>query len=268
MSDKFSSTASAATHPQAGTRREAARIATAAVLVIGDEILSGKVRDENASFLIAELRELGVALRRILVVPDVLDEIAVAVRELSERFDHVFTSGGVGPTHDDLTMEGVARAFGQRVARRPELEQLLRDFYGARLAERDLRMADIPEGAELLSTAKSPWPVTLIRNVYVLPGVPEIFRAKFRNIRDRFRQSPFHLACVYSRDEEGLIAGHLDAVAAGYPDVALGSYPRIVAEGWKVKLTLESKDKSRVEEACAELVKRLAEAVLSVEAPR
>src|SRR5262245_45655819 len=121
-------------------------VATAGIILIGDEILSGKVTDENARFLIEELRTLGVALKRIIVIPDVLDEIDDTVREFAGRYQHVFTSGGVGPTHDDLTMEGVARAFGTRVQRHPELESLLRAYYGERLEERNLRMADVPSG--------------------------------------------------------------------------------------------------------------------------
>src|SRR6185295_11165793 len=109
------------------------RTPTAAIIVVGDEILSGKFVEENAAYLITELRRLGVAVRRVEYIPDVLDEIAAAVRGASARYDHVFTSGGVGPTHDDLTMEGVARAFGVKVVRHPELERLLRGFYGERL---------------------------------------------------------------------------------------------------------------------------------------
>src|SRR5689334_7115271 len=122
----------------------------AAIILIGDEILSGKVVDENARFLIEEVSELRVPLRRMIVIPDVLEEIAATVREFSGRFDHVFTSGGVGPTHDDLTMEGVALAFGEKLIRHPELERLLRGYYGERLEERNLRMADVPAGAHFV----------------------------------------------------------------------------------------------------------------------
>jgi molybdenum cofactor synthesis domain-containing protein len=237
---------------------------TAGIIVIGDEILSGKVVDENARFLIAELRELGVALRRILVIPDAIDEIATAVKEFSQRFDFVFTSGGVGPTHDDLTMDGVARAFDTQVVRHPDLERLLRNYYGERLEERNLRMADVPAGATLHSTG-TPWPVTAFRNVYILPGIPEIFRRKFLSIRERFRQRPFHLVCVYCNADEGEIAASLDAVATLFSDVALGSYPRIVNEGWKIKLTLDSKDRDRVEAAAAELVRLLGSQVMSID---
>ena len=238
-------------------------VGTAGIVVIGDEILSGKVKDENAHFLIAELRELGVALRAVSVIPDVLDEIAETVRTFSRRYQHVFTSGGVGPTHDDLTMEGVARAFGTRVIRHPHLEQLLRGFYGDRLEERNLRMAEVPEGATLVDSDQLHWPVPCFDNVYILPGVPEIFRRKFRGIRERFRALPFHLTSVFVRDEEGTIARHLDAVASGHPTVAVGSYPRMVdaaaiaAGAWRVKVTLESKDGPAVERATADLAERL-----------
>ena len=140
---------------------------TAAIVVIGDEILSGKFVEENAAYLIPALRDLGVALRRIEVVPDQLDDIAEAVRRAAERHDHVFTSGGVGPTHDDLTMAGIARAFGVEVVRHPELERLLRSFYGAKLEERNLRMAEVPAGAELVAADHPAWPVARFRNVYI-----------------------------------------------------------------------------------------------------
>ena len=113
------------------------------------------------------------------------------MRQFSGRYQHVFTSGGVGPTHDDLTMDGVARAFDTRVARHPRLEELLRRFYGERLEERNLRMAEVPEGVTLVEAEGLPWPVPCFDNVYILPGIPEIFRRKFRAIRERFRAAPF-----------------------------------------------------------------------------
>lgn len=241
---------------------------TAGILLIGDEILSGKVQDENARFLIEELRGLGVALRRVIVIPDVLDEISATVRELAGRFDHVFTSGGVGPTHDDLTMEGVARAFGQKVVRHPELETLLRGYYGERLEERNLRMADVPEGAHFVhgdpASPRAVWPVVAVENVYILPGIPEIFRHKFTSIRERFRSEPYHLRCVFTGDEEGRIAAALDRVVAAHPLVQVGSYPKLDPTDYKVKVTLESKDPGAVEAATAELVTLLGASVVRV----
>ena len=237
---------------------------TAGIVLIGDEILSGKTVDENARFLIEELRALGVALRRVIVIPDVLDEIEATVREFSGRYDHVFTSGGVGPTHDDLTMEGVARAFGEKIVRHPMLEKLLRDYYGARLEERNLRMAEVPEGAHFVHGDHPTWPVIARSNVYILPGVPEIFRRKFLSIKERFREAPYFLKQVFTSAEEGAIAAHLDAVVAKFPGVQVGSYPRFDASEYKVKVTLESKESALVEEATAQLVAALGDSVVAI----
>jgi len=239
-------------------------MSTAGIILIGDEILSGKVVDENARFLIEELRALGVSLQRISVIPDVLDEIAATVREFSSRFDHVFTSGGVGPTHDDLTMEGVARGFGGKLERHPELEALLRTYYGGKLEERNLRMADVPAGAHLVQGDSPTWPVIAMRNVYILPGIPEIFRRKFLSIRERFRGQPFHLRSVFTSDEEGRIAGELDQLVAAHPLVQVGSYPKLDASDYKVKVTIESKDAAAVENAVAQLVRALGASVVRV----
>jgi molybdenum cofactor synthesis domain-containing protein len=229
----------------------------AAIVVIGDEILSGKFTDENAAYLIGELRALGVALRRVEVIPDDADEIAQAVRSAAARYDHVFTSGGVGPTHDDVTIAGVARAFGVGVVRHPDLEAALRKFYGTRLEERNLRMADVPDGAVMIPADHPSWPVTSVRNVYILPGVPMIFRRKFDAIRERFRVPPFHVRRVFCMAEEGLLAAHLDAVVAEFPGVAVGSYPRFDRTDYRVLITLESKDEPQVAAAAALLLGRL-----------
>ena len=231
--------------------------ATAAIILIGDVILSGKVRDENALLLIGELRELGVALRRLVVVPDDVDDIAGAVGAASARFDHVFTSGGVGPTHDDRTMAGVAQAFGLPLVRHPELEAQLRAFYGAACEERHLRMAEVPAGVALLTTDQVLWPAVSLRNVYILPGIPALFRRKFMALKERFRQAPFHLRAVVTRADEGHIAGRLDRVAADFPEVAIGSYPRHVDGRWLVRVTLEGKERARVDQATSELVAAL-----------
>ncbi len=241
-------------------------MSTAGIILIGDEILSGKVQDQNARFLIDELRSLGVALRRIATIPDVLEEISSTVADFSPRFDHVFTSGGVGPTHDDLTMEGVARAFGSRVIRHPELEGLLRGYYGERLRERDLRMADVPDGAHfVVGDGGMGWPVIAMNNVHILPGVPELFRRKFLSIRERFREAPWVLRSVFTTSEEGLIAEELDRIVATYAAVAVGSYPSFSAPDYKVKVTLESKDGAAVAAACDDLVLTLGPAVVRIE---
>jgi len=230
---------------------------TAAIVVIGNEILTGKSEDKNASFLITEMYSLGVALRRIVIIPDEVDSIASAVRECAEQFDYVFTSGGVGPTHDDVTIEGVARAFGREVVRHAELEAMLRSYFGDGINAARLRMADTPDGSELIRDEAMRWPILSIKNVYVLPGVPELFRKKFEAIRERFRAEPFHAHTIYTREDEFDIARRLDQVAAKHPDVEIGSYPTFTREDYRVKITIESKQQGAVERARDELLELL-----------
>jgi len=230
---------------------------TAAALVIGNEILSGKIEDANVAYLARELRELGVSLQRVVVVPDEVDTIARDVRALSETHDVVFTTGGVGPTHDDVTIEALAKAFGRRVVRAPEFEALLRELYGSRLTEAHLKMADVPEGSELVSNEQVRWPTILIVNVYVFPGIPEILRAKFPVLRDRFRQEPWTLRMVFTRLDEGVLKEPLDRVVERFPTVQVGSYPRLSDPEYHVKITLEAKDRKAVEEATEALLASL-----------
>jgi molybdenum cofactor synthesis domain-containing protein len=239
---------------------------TAAILLIGNELLSGKVEDQNARFLIGELRELGVTLERIEVIPDRLEEIAASVRALAARFDHLFTSGGVGPTHDDVTMAAVAAAFELPLVRNPELERRLRGAFDAGLHERDLRMADVPSEARLeYGRGGTTWPVVVVRNVWILPGVPSIFRRKFQAVRETFRGPPIHARALYSRDGEGAIAGALDEVVAEFPTVEIGSYPHLDQPDYQVKITFDGRDPDAVDRALAALATRLGDVVVRTE---
>ncbi len=240
---------------------------TAGVVIIGDEILSGKFADQNGSFLITELRHLGVELRRLVVIPDDREDIAATVAALSARVDYVFTSGGVGPTHDDVTIEAVAAAFGAQVVRHPELERRVRAYWGARLDEANLRLADVPDGAELAWGKDTTWPVVSFHNVFILPGVPELFRRKFIDLRDRFRSEPVVAARLFVSAEEGQLAPELDRVVAAHPTVKIGSYPRFTERDFRVLLTLESKDGAAVQAAYAALDAALGELVVRREAP-
>ncbi len=181
---------------------------TAGIILIGNEILSGKVADANAAYLCEELRALGVNVRRITVIPDEVELIGKEVSELAQTYDYVFTSGGVGPTHDDVTIEGIARGLGVAVVRHPELAARLKGLYQERLNKARLKMAEVPEGAELLAKDLY-FPAVVIRNIYVLPGIPEIFREKFQAIKERFRDRPFHLRSIYVRIGEGVLAAYL-----------------------------------------------------------
>jgi molybdenum cofactor synthesis domain-containing protein len=231
---------------------------TAGILVIGNEILSGKTTDENSVFLVRELRELGVDVRKISVIADDVETIALEVHFFSKSYDYVFTTGGVGPTHDDLTMEGIARGFGQKIQRNPELEAALRGYYAAELVEPNLRMADVPEDARLIGGPGLWFPVIVVENVFIFPGVPEIFQRKFRRIRELFREKPYHLQQVFLRADEGQIAAILNDVLSRFPDLLLGSYPYFDDRAYSIKLTLESKDASYLEAAHKALLDELA----------
>jgi molybdenum cofactor synthesis domain-containing protein len=238
---------------------------TAGIILIGNEILSGKIRDENAAYLCRELRALGVDVRRIAVIPDEVGLIADEVATFTKAFDLVFTSGGVGPTHDDVTIEGVARAMAVPVVRHPELVALLERYYRGKVTDAALRMAEIPDGAELVTGGTLRFPTILMRNVYVLPGVPEIFRQKFDAIRERFRDQPIHLTNVFVRIGEGTLADYLNRLLESFPLLQLGSYPEFSNPEYQVKVTLESRDRGYLEQALGDFLARLpADAVVKV----
>ena len=231
---------------------------TAGIIVIGNEILSSKTRDENSPYLAHELRELGVDVRKISVIPDELILISEEVRLFSNSYDYVFTTGGVGPTHDDLTMDGIAAAFGRQMQRHPELESTLRQYYSKDLIDGNLRMADVPDGARLVGGKGMWFPVIAVENVYIFPGVPEILRRKFERIKEMFREAPFHLREIYLRADEGQIAEILHRVLRDFPDLLLGSYPYFDNPVYSIKLTLESKDPTYLDGAHQLLLAELA----------
>jgi FAD synthetase len=241
-------------------------MSTAALLVIGNEILSGKVRDTNSAFLAVELRKLGVDLERILTIADVVDLIADETRTMSAAYDFVFTSGGIGPTHDDMTMDGIAQAFGLEI----ELNQSMVDRM-ARYSDKPLndamkKMAMIPTGADVLDVGGLWFPVVVVENVHIFPGIPELFEKKFHSIRDRFSGVPFVLRKLYVRENESDIADTLNSLLREFPELMLGSYPRINEEHYRVMLTLESRDEAYVDRATETLVKNLpADAIYKVE---
>lgn len=213
---------------------------TAAALVIGNELLSGKIEDRNVLVLARTLRALGIELRRVVVIPDEIQAIAGEVRLLAGSHDWLFTSGGVGPTHDDLTIEGVALAFDVPLVVSPELDQLLRGHYGDRVTEGHLLMARVPEGARLISTDAIPWPAVVMRNVWLLPGVPEIFQAKQHLIRAELSGgAPFISLAVLTTLDEGQLKPLLDHVVEAYRDVAIGSYPKFTDPEYRTKLTFD-----------------------------
>jgi molybdenum cofactor synthesis domain-containing protein len=241
-------------------------MSTAGILVIGNEILSGKVVDTNSPYLCRELRELGVDVERIVVIPDDVGTIAREIRALSSACDHVFTSGGIGPTHDDLTMAGVAEAFQVPIEHSASIEARLRRALGTELNPSQLKMAEVPKGSHLVDVGDLWFPVVIMHNVYILPGIPDLMRKKFESIRERFRGVPILLKRVYVKRRESDIAESLNQLLGEFPALMLGSYPRVGEEAFHVLLTLESRDAGYLQNALDALLRRLApEAIHKVE---
>jgi molybdenum cofactor synthesis domain-containing protein len=239
---------------------------TAAVLIIGSEVLSGKVTDQNSPFLAQELRGLGVEVRRILTIPDELSVIVRDVRELARDHDLVFTTGGVGPTHDDVTIAAIAQAFARPLVRHPLLEGVLRRHYGEAITPAQLRMADVPEGSRLVGKGDVGFPVVALENVFIFPGIPESVRRKFGRIREEFREAPYILRRIFLRCDEGEIAAELYRALDRFPALQLGSYPILHQPDHRVVLTLESKQSDEVDRAVQFLVDHLpASTVVRVE---
>jgi molybdenum cofactor synthesis domain-containing protein len=230
---------------------------TAGLLVIGNEILSGKVIDTNSPYLAKELRELGVDLERILTIPDEIELIAREVRAMSEAYDFVFTSGGIGPTHDDVTLDAIAQAFGRRIVENASMMERMERAQGKPPNESQRKMAQIPEEAVLIDSGDLWFPVVVVENVHIFPGIPELLQKKFQSIRERFRGIPFHLRRVFVTLREHDIAHSLNDLLGEFPELMLGSYPRIGEEHYRVLLTLESRDDAYLERAIASLLERL-----------
>lgn len=230
---------------------------TAGIVIIGNEVLSGKTRDTNSHFFCTELRQLGVEVQKISTIQDDIEIIGKETASFSERFDYVFTSGGVGPTHDDVTIEGVAHGLGIKVVRHPDIEQRMRQRLGDQVNEARLRMANVPEGATLLATEAPFAAIVKIRNIYIFPGIPRILEERFRAIKESFRDAPYYLKNVYVRYGEGIIAAILNELLLKFPNLMLGSYPVLDLPDYKVKVTLESKDSNYLEQALQSFIASL-----------
>jgi molybdenum cofactor synthesis domain-containing protein len=231
---------------------------TAAILIIGNEILSGRTRDENLAYIATGLAEIGISLREARVVKDEEAAIVEAVNALRARYSYVFTTGGIGPTHDDITSECVARAFGVPLVRNPDAVRVLESHYPpGGLNEARLRMANIPEGGVMVENPVSRAPGFQLGNVFVLAGVPMVMRAMFDGIKNRLRHGPPMLSrSVTCALGESKIAADLGRIQARYEDVEIGSYPYFRAGGFGVTLVARGTDAGRLE-AVAEEIKAM-----------
>ncbi len=234
---------------------------TAAMLVIGDEILSGRTRDANMHYLAGELTKLGIDLKEVRIVSDDATAIESAVKALSGAHDHVFTSGGIGPTHDDITADCIAAAFGASIDVRADARALLETHYknsGLELNQARLRMARIPDGAELIDNPVSTAPGFTLENVHVMAGVPTVFQAMVASVLHGLSGGRPLLSQTLRVDRgEGDIAGTLSVLADDFPDLSIGSYPFQVNGVFGSNVVIRGTDGARVDAATIRLAKEL-----------
>ena len=226
---------------------------TAAYIGIGDELLSGSTRDTNFFCLARTLKDLGIRLARGAVIPDDLDAIRETLNLFRNRYTYVFISGGLGPTHDDVTVAGVAQALGVPVLKHPVLESKLREYFGDRLEASSLKMAEVPEGAVLHFCDQWLIPVLSVENIYLFPGVPELFEQKLESIRERFRSEPFYTSEILCDRFESEIVDVLIDTLKRFPSIKIGSYPQWKRDAHRVKIVVEGREPGAVEEAGAHL---------------
>ena len=237
------------------TSKPEPRIVTACVLIIGDEILSGRTQDANLAFLAQGLNEVGVRLREARVIPDDPAVIVATVNEVRRAFDYVFTTGGIGPTHDDITAQCIADAYGVALTMHPEAKRLLETHYPpGHLNEARLRMSMVPEGAVLLPNPISRAPGFQIGNVFVLPGVPRIMQGIFEQLKHRLAGGEKMLSrSVSCQLAEGTLAKDLGVLQDRYPDLEIGSYPYFRRGDFGVTLVVRGIDRVRLADATDEL---------------
>ncbi len=227
------------------------------ILIVGDEILSGEIADENGPWLIGRLGGVGVRTVRQVVVPDDVGQIAEELVRLSAMADAVVISGGIGPTHDDVTRPAVARALGLVLEHHGEAETRIRGFYGDAVTDAELSMAQVPTGARLVNGVKTGTFGFALPGIYVLPGVPFLFRDLIEGIAGDFGATPLHKHELRSDLREGEIAPVLAALQHDQPDVAIGSYPVCEDGCWHVRIVLRGTDRQQVDDAVEHLRPRL-----------
>jgi molybdenum cofactor synthesis domain-containing protein len=230
---------------------------TAAMLVIGDEILSGRTRDANMHYLAGELVEAGITLAEVRIVPDDRDVIIAAVQALAAAYETVFTSGGIGPTHDDITADCMAAAFSQSIDVREDARAILQAHYdkaGTEMNEARSRMARIPEKAALIENPVSSAPGFTIENVHVMAGVPSVFKAMVASVLPTMTGgAPLMSKTLTVHRGEGDIAGPLGALAEAYPDLSMGSYPFQRDGKYGANLVVRGQDSDLLDEAMEKL---------------
>lgn len=217
------------------------------IVLIGDEILSASVREENLHIMLTTLVDLGYEIGEVRIVRDVVEEIARAVREVRERSEFIITAGGIGPTHDDLTLDGVAAAFGTPVSMQPDMVRFLESRYGTPLTPMVARMAQMPVGTEVIGADEGHWPVIRWSGIYILPGLPRALVDKMERLPAIIDQRErFHTAALYLDADESLFADWLTAAVARVKGVSVGSYPVVGDYDYRSRIVLRGVDGAAV----------------------
>jgi len=227
---------------------------TASLAIIGNEILSGRTQDKNIAYIATELNRVGIQLAEVRVVPDIEKEIVDCVNALRTKYDYLFTTGGIGPTHDDITSASVAKAFGVKIIRHPEAEKILRAHYTAdQINEARLKMADVPDGSELIPNVVSSAPGFKIGNVFVMAGVPKIMQAMLGAAIPHLKGgATVHSVSITTNLPEGTIASGLTEIQSRYTDLDIGSYPYYKQGNIATTLVFRGIDPARAEAASKE----------------
>lgn len=232
-------------------------VVTAAMIVIGDEILSGRTKDKNVGHLADMMTTVGIDLREVRIVPDIEEEIVAAVNALRVRYDYVFTTGGIGPTHDDITADSIARAFGVACDYDPKAYAMLEKSYAARgleFTEARKRMARMPVGAAHIDNPVSLAPGFSVENVHVMAGVPSIFQAMLDGLLPRLKTGVKMLsAMVHCPLGEGTVGGPLGEIQKAHPDAVIGSYPKYSDGSFWTELVVRARDPQVLETVRAEM---------------
>jgi molybdenum cofactor synthesis domain-containing protein len=222
---------------------------TAAIIIIGDEILSGRTQDTNVKYLAERMAALGIRLKQARVIPDVPQMIVDTVNEMRAQHTYVFTTGGIGPTHDDITTDCIAAAFGRKVIRHPRIVAAMREYFGEKINDARLRMANVPDGPDvsLIENEKSVAPGYRIANVFVMAGVPSIAQAMFEALVPTLTKGePVFSQSVDAEVREGDIADALSHIQNAHPRVTVGSYPYVHSGKLGTSIVARSTDKAEI----------------------
>ncbi len=230
---------------------------SAALIVVGNEVLSGRTQDTNTSWIAGQLTDMGITLHQVRVVPDMEGEIVTAIHDLKDVVDYVFTTGGIGPTHDDITAQSIAKALGVELELHPEAFQTLVRHYGdeAQVTPPRKKMAMVPKGASLINNPVSGAPGFQIENVFVMAGVPKIMQAMFDDVKTRLKRGkPFLSNTISCSLGESMVAHDLEAIQNRYPSVNIGSYPHYRGGVVGLSLVLRAADNDMLHAATDEVV--------------